>query len=165
MWALAGLIVSQGELEHIAATLAATLRAGDAVLLSGPLGAGKSTFARALLRAACADTLLEVPSPTYTLVQTYDAPGLTLHHYDLWRLDGPDSLAELGWDDGRAGVVLVEWPDRLGALAPADALHVMLEPHGDSRLLTIEDGRKQSFFEKKDQKTFTTPHPKQPGAS
>ena len=165
VWALAGLIVSQGELEFIAAMLAATLRAGDALLLSGPLGAGKSTFARALLRAACADPLLDVPSPTYTLVQTYDAPGLTLHHYDLWRLDGPDSLAELGWDDARVGVVLVEWPDRLGALAPDDALHIMLEPEGDLRFLTIEDRRKQSFFEKKDQKTFTTPQSKRPGAS
>ncbi len=164
MWALAGLIVSQGELEDLAATLAATLRPGDAVLLSGPLGAGKSTVARAMLRAACGNPALEVPSPTYTLVQTYDTPCLTLHHYDLWRLDGPDGLAELGWDDARAGVVLVEWPDRLGVLAPDAALHVTLQPEGVSRLLTIEDRRKQSFFEKKDQKTFT-PHLKQSGNS
>ena len=142
MWALAGLIVSQGELEDLAAVLAATLRAGDAVLLGGPLGAGKSTFARALLRAVCGDPALEVPSPTYTLVQSYDAPGLTLHHYDLWRLDGPGALAELGWDDARAGVVLVEWPDRLGALAPPDALHVTLAPEGERRRVTIEDTRR-----------------------
>ena len=133
--------VAEDELERIAASLAATLRPGDAILLSGPLGAGKSTFARALLRAACADRAMEVPSPTYTLVQTYEAPGLTLHHYDLWRLDGPDALAELGWDDARAGVVLVEWPDRLGALTPGEALRVTLEPHGEARRLTIEDAR------------------------
>ncbi len=131
--------VTQSELEDIAAALAGTLRPGDAILLSGPLGAGKSTFARALLRAACADPAMEVPSPTYTLVQTYDAPGLILHHYDLWRLDGPDALAELGWDDARTGVVLVEWPDRLGALAPADAMQVTLELDGDARRLTIEN--------------------------
>ncbi len=130
--------VTQSELEDIAAALAGTLRPGDAILLSGPLGAGKSTFARALLRAACADPAMEVPSPTYTLVQTYDAPGLILHHYDLWRLDGPDALAELGWDDARTGVVLVEWPDRLGALAPADAMQVTLELDGDARRLTID---------------------------
>ena len=135
-------IVAEDELERIAASLAATLRPGDAILLSGPLGAGKSTFARALLRAACADPTMEVPSPTYTLVQTYDAPGLTLHHYDLWRLDGPDALAELGWDDASAGVVLVEWPDRLGALAPSEALRIRLEPDGEARRLTIEDTRK-----------------------
>ncbi len=149
-------------MEHLAAGLAATLRPGNAVLLAGPLGAGKSTFARALLRAACGDASLDVPSPTYTLVQTYDAPGLVLHHYDLWRLDGPDSLAELGWDESRAGVVLVEWPDRLGALAPADALRITLEPEGDARRLTIEDGRKPSFFEK--QKPSAAPHLRQPGA-
>ena len=135
-------VVSQDALELIAASLAAMLRPGDAVLLSGPLGAGKSTFARALLRAACADPAMEVPSPTYTLVQTYDAPGLTLHHYDLWRLDGPESLAELGWDDARSGVVLVEWPDRLGACTPKAALHVTLALDGDARRLTIEDNRK-----------------------
>ncbi len=133
--------VAEDELERIAAFLAATLRPGDAVLLSGPLGAGKSTFARALLRAACADPAMEVPSPTYTLVQTYDAPGFTLHHYDLWRLEGPDALAELGWDDARAGVVLVEWPDRLDALAPGEAIRIRLELDGDRRRLTIEDAR------------------------
>ena len=154
MRALITQLVSQDELERVAASLAATLRAGDAVLLSGPLGAGKSTFARALLRAACADPAMEVPSPTYTLVQTYEAPGLTLHHYDLWRLDGPDGLVELGWDDARAGVVLVEWPDRLGALSPADALRIGLELDGGARRLTIEDKRKQSFFEKRTKKLF-----------
>ncbi len=138
--------VSQGELERIAASLAGTLHAGDAALLSGPLGAGKSTFARALLRAACGDPAMEVPSPTYTLVQSYDAPGFILHHYDLWRLDGPQGLAELGWDDARAGVVLVEWPDRLGTLAPADALRITLEPDGEARRLTVEDRRQTVLF-------------------
>ncbi len=134
-------LVSQPELEAAASRLAATLRSGDAVLLDGPLGAGKSTFARALLRAACGDPAMDVPSPTYTLVQTYEASHLTLHHYDLWRLSGPESLHELGWDDSRTGVVLVEWPDRLGALAPREAVRVTLAPEGDKRLLTLEDPR------------------------
>jgi tRNA threonylcarbamoyladenosine biosynthesis protein TsaE len=117
--------------ESLGRRLAGLLRAGDSVLLGGPLGAGKTALARALLRAACADPGLEVPSPSYTLVQSYDAPGFTISHFDLWRLDGPEGLLELGWDEAREGVVLVEWPDRLGPLAPGDALTVRLEPLPD----------------------------------
>ena len=120
--------------EALARTLAPQLRPGDAVLLEGPLGAGKTAFARALLRAACGDPKLEVPSPSYTLVQSYTAPGLIVHHFDLWRLHGPQSLVELGWDEAVRDVVLVEWPDRLGTLRPADALTITLSPaDGDAR--------------------------------
>lgn len=112
----------------LAGRLAAVLRPGDAVLLEGPLGAGKSEFARALLRAAAGDPTLEVPSPTFTLVQSYDLPQGTAHHFDLYRLSGPAGLMELGWDEAREGIVLVEWPERLGALAPADALTIRLAP-------------------------------------
>lgn len=69
-----------------------------------------------------------MPSPTFTLVQSYDLPAGPAHHFDLYRLDGPAGLDELGWEEARDGIVLVEWPDRLGALAPADALRVALEP-------------------------------------
>lgn len=116
----------------LAARLAALLRAGDAVLLEGPLGAGKSEFARAVLRAAVGDPALEVPSPTFTLVQSYDLPAGPAHHFDLYRLDGPAGLDELGWDEAREGIVLVEWPDRLGAARPADALVVALAPQDDA---------------------------------
>jgi tRNA threonylcarbamoyladenosine biosynthesis protein TsaE len=112
----------------LAARLARLLRAGDAVLLEGPLGAGKSELARAVLRAAAGDPALEVPSPTFTLVQTYDLPAGPAHHFDLYRLDGPDGLVELGWEEAREGIVLVEWPERLGAERPAGALTVTLEP-------------------------------------
>ena len=112
----------------LAARLAGLLRAGDAVLLDGPLGAGKSEFARAVLRAAAGDPALEVPSPTFTLVQSYDLPAGTAHHFDLYRLDGPAGLDELGWDEALEGIVLVEWPDRLGGFAPAEALRITLEP-------------------------------------
>lgn len=112
----------------LAARLAGLLRAGDAVLLEGPLGAGKSELARAVLRAAAGDPALEVPSPTFTLVQFYDLPAGPAHHFDLYRLDGPEGLAELGWEEAREGIVLVEWPERLGNERPAGALTVTLEP-------------------------------------
>ncbi len=116
--------------EALAATLASRARPGDAILLEGPLGAGKTAFARAFLRAAAGDPALEVPSPSFTLVQAYDTSLGPIHHFDLWRLSGPEALAELGWEDARDGIVLVEWPDRLGALRPADALTLTLA-HGD----------------------------------
>ncbi|WP_043831641.1 tRNA (adenosine(37)-N6)-threonylcarbamoyltransferase complex ATPase subunit type 1 TsaE [Muricoccus aerilatus] len=112
----------------LAARAARLARPGDAILLDGPLGAGKSAFARAFLRAASGDVALEVPSPTFTLVQSYDLPAGPAHHLDLYRLDGPAALTELGWEEAREGIVLVEWPDRLGPLAPADALRITLLP-------------------------------------
>ncbi len=118
--------------EALAVRLARALRPGDAVLLEGPLGAGKTALVRALLRAAAANPALEVPSPSYTLVQTYETPTLRLHHYDLWRLSGPEGLSELGWDEAREDVVLVEWPDRLGHLRPAEALTIALTPSGET---------------------------------
>ena len=114
----------------LAARLASLARPGDAILLDGPLGAGKSEFARAFLRAITATPALEVPSPTFTLVQTYDSPRGPVHHFDLWRLDGPAALAELGWDDMAADIVLVEWPDRLGPLTPPESLTIRLTQTG-----------------------------------
>nr|WP_184382642.1 tRNA (adenosine(37)-N6)-threonylcarbamoyltransferase complex ATPase subunit type 1 TsaE [Roseococcus suduntuyensis] len=134
------LIVSTlAETEALAARLAALAGPGDVILLRGPLGAGKSALARAFLRAASGDAALEVPSPTFTLVQSYPLPGgITAHHYDLYRLDGPGGLMELGWDEAREGIVLVEWPERLGALAPETALEVTLEPlDEDARRITL----------------------------
>jgi tRNA threonylcarbamoyladenosine biosynthesis protein TsaE len=120
--------------ERLAADLARLARTGDAILLEGPLGAGKTALARAFLRSASLDPALEVPSPTFTLVQEYQTHLGDVRHFDLWRLDGPEALAELGWDEARDGIVLVEWPDRLGALRPADALVVTLGPlEGDAR--------------------------------
>ena len=126
--------------EALAASVAALARTGDAILLEGVLGAGKSAFARAFLRAASCDPVLEVPSPTFTLVQSYDTRIGMVHHFDLWRLDGPHGLAELGWEEARSGVVLVEWPDRLGGLRPADALTVALHPTGDTSRRAVLSG-------------------------
>ena len=132
-------IHDQSGIEAAGRWIAARLRPGDAVLLSGPLGAGKSTLARALIRAACGDPALEVPSPSYTLVQSFAAPRFTLHHFDLWRLGGPQDVAELGWDEARSGGGVVEWPDRLGSLTPSDALTLTLSVAGpDFRQLHAE---------------------------
>jgi N-acetylmuramate 1-kinase len=98
---------------------------GDVITLSGDLGAGKTTFARALIRFFAGDESIEVPSPTFTLTQTYVLPRFTLVHADLYRLSGPAELAEIGLEDAAEGAVLViEWPDRAGALLPADRLDV-----------------------------------------
>lgn len=123
----------------LAARAARLARPGDALLLEGPLGAGKSAFARAFLRAAAGDPALEVPSPTFTLVQEYALPHGPAFHFDLWRLDGPAGLPELGWEEAQGGIVLVEWPDRLGALRPEGALTVALAPAAapDSRRATL----------------------------
>ena len=117
--------------------LAALARPGDALLLSGPLGAGKSTLARAFIRAACADPYLQVPSPSFTLVQCYEAAAAPIWHYDLWRVAGPAALAELAWEEALTGIVLVEWPDRLGTLAPPDALIIDISPTLDGREIVL----------------------------
>ncbi|WP_333823496.1 tRNA (adenosine(37)-N6)-threonylcarbamoyltransferase complex ATPase subunit type 1 TsaE [Pinisolibacter sp.] len=112
----------------LAEDIAAILKVGDVLALVGDLGAGKSTLARALLRAIADDAELEVPSPTFTLVQTYDL-RLPLAHFDLYRLRGPEELDEIGFDEMvRERAVLIEWPDRAGERLPDDALVVAIEP-------------------------------------
>lgn len=110
----------------LAARLAAVARKSDVLALWGDLGMGKTSFARAFV-AARARTPTEVPSPTFTLVQTYDLPGGPVWHFDLYRLGAPEDVWELGWEEALAeAVVLVEWPVRLGELLPADRLDVKL---------------------------------------
>ncbi len=111
--------------QRLAMDVAAALEPGDLVTLSGDLGAGKTTFARALIRYLAGDDTIEVPSPTFTLLQTYDLPRFPLVHADLYRLSGAAELAELGFDDLPAGaVVLMEWPDRAAGFLPPDRLDI-----------------------------------------
>lgn len=112
--------------EILAKKIARCIKRQDSILLFGPLGVGKTSLARALLRAVCNDPEMEVPSPSFTLVQQYDTSDFSLYHYDLWRLEDEEDLIELDWDDAREGVVLVEWPERLGSALPEDALQIHL---------------------------------------
>jgi tRNA threonylcarbamoyl adenosine modification protein YjeE len=112
--------------------VAAVIEPGDLITLSGDLGAGKTTFARALIRHFAGDNTIEVPSPTFTLTQTYTLPGFTVVHADLYRLSGSAELTELGLEDAPEGAItLVEWPDRAAGFLPANRLDIALtlEPH------------------------------------
>jgi tRNA threonylcarbamoyl adenosine modification protein YjeE len=112
---------------RLAIDVANLLKPGDLVTLSGDLGAGKTTFARALIRYLAGDETTEVPSPTFTLMQSYDLPPFQVVHADLYRASGPTDLAELGFDDLTEGtLVLLEWPDRAGKLLPPDRLDIAL---------------------------------------
>lgn len=115
--------------EALARRIAGDLRKGDTILLEGPLGAGKSHFARAAIRSLLpADqTGMDIPSPSFTLVQVYDTRRGPVWHSDLYRLSTMDEVEELGLTDAFSDAIcLVEWPDRLGTLRPADALTVAL---------------------------------------
>lgn len=130
---------TESETAAIAAQLAAMASAGDVFLLEGPLGAGKSVFARGFIRALCGgDT--DVPSPTFTLAQTYDAPRAAIWHFDLYRLEDPEEIYEIGWEDARSGIVLLEWPERLGPYVPPRARRIVIETlDGESRRITIDE--------------------------
>ncbi|ARJ64941.1 tRNA (N6-adenosine(37)-N6)-threonylcarbamoyltransferase complex ATPase TsaE [Magnetospirillum sp. ME-1] len=107
--------------------LAALVRPGDVIALSGTLGTGKSTLARALIRALTDDDE-EVPSPTFTLVQQYETEAGLVWHFDLYRLDKPDDALELDIEEAFAeGISLIEWPDRLGPHLPRKRLDVSLQ--------------------------------------
>lgn len=121
----------------LAQTLAPHLKTGDVIALRGGLGAGKTTFARALISALLGQET-EVPSPTYTLVQTYDGPDFPIFHFDLYRLDDPQEVFELGWDDTQIGLALIEWPDQAGRHLPAWRLDLSFEFIGDIRVARLE---------------------------
>jgi tRNA threonylcarbamoyladenosine biosynthesis protein TsaE len=125
--------------ERLGTALAKRLRPRDVVALQGGLGVGKTTLARAILRAAAGDPSLVVPSPTFTLVEVYDTSRGTFWHFDLYRLEEPDQVFELGWEEARAdGIALVEWAERLGRLLPRERLTVMLAVEGNGRRADLQ---------------------------
>lgn len=131
---------NEGDTAQLARVLARHLNPGDVICLYGTLGMGKSVFARALIRILADDPALEVPSPTFTLVQTYETGRGILWHFDLYRLRTPEEIYELGWEDALSdAITLVEWPERLEDFLPADRLDIHLsETPGGGRLLQIE---------------------------
>jgi tRNA threonylcarbamoyladenosine biosynthesis protein TsaE len=109
---------TQDNLATLGAPLAKLLRGGDIVCLWGDLGAGKTTFARVLIRGLVGEPV-EVPSPTFTLVQTYDTPQGEVWHCDLYRLNNPEEVFELGLEEAfHEAICLLEWPERLGDILP-----------------------------------------------
>lgn len=128
--------LNEAALTQWAEELAPRLPAGTIILLQGDLGMGKSVFARALIRALAPQSG-DIPSPTFTLVQAYDLPqGGQLLHYDLYRLEDPEEIWELGWEDAgnETQITLVEWPERLGVYWPDHCYHVMISPERDADL-------------------------------
>jgi len=124
--------------EALGVMLAERLRPGDVVGLYGGLGSGKTTLARAVLRAASGDRELIVPSPTFTLVEVYETARGTYWHFDLYRLEAAEQVYELGWEEALAeGIVLIEWPQRLGNLLPRH-FSVALEVDGDGRRALLD---------------------------
>lgn len=126
--------------ERLARQVAALARPGDVIALHGDLGAGKTRFARAFIGQMTGET--EVPSPTFTLVQTYEAPDATIWHFDLYRLASPEEAIELGLEEAfSSGVSLVEWPDRLGSALPEDRLDIVIDFAGptqpDARIVSL----------------------------
>ncbi|MGB0630905.1 MAG: tRNA (adenosine(37)-N6)-threonylcarbamoyltransferase complex ATPase subunit type 1 TsaE [Alphaproteobacteria bacterium] len=128
--------------EALAASFAADLGRGDVIALTGDLGAGKSVFARALIRArakAAGIDIGAVPSPTFTLVQQYDLPDFPIYHFDLYRLSDPDEAWEIGLEEAFAdGASLIEWADRIDALLPPGTVHVHLVPGAAETARTAE---------------------------
>src|SRR3984957_893175 len=126
-------LASEAATQRLAADLANILEGGDFVALAGDLGAGKTTFVRALIADLAGGVTVEVPSPPFTLVQTYELPRFTVVHADLYRLGSASELAELGLDDIPGAVVVMEWPDRAGDELPEDRIDIAfslnLSPH------------------------------------
>jgi len=118
---------NEAETARIAGAVAHAARPGDVLALAGDLGSGKTAFARGFIRALTTPGE-EVPSPTFTLVQTYAAGDRTLYHFDLYRIEDPEEAWELGIEEAFAGgIALIEWPERLGRLLPADRLDIRFD--------------------------------------
>lgn len=136
---------SEEDTTRLGAWFAPRLRAGDTILLCGSIGAGKSHFARALIRARLGRAE-DIPSPTFTLVQTYEA-DVEIWHSDLYRLSHPDEVLELGLDEAfSTAICLIEWPDRLASLTPETAISINLSAQGDGRIAVINAACRDDLF-------------------
>ncbi len=128
--------------------LAGIARKGDVFALFGTLGMGKSVLSRAFVQSLTGAE--EVPSPTFTLVQTYETANFDIYHFDLYRIKSPEEIFELGAEEAiYEGVCLIEWPEKMGAYLPNNAFHVRITPFASGRKITIEtkDVNKQKRLE------------------
>ena len=120
---------SESDTESLAEKIGKNLKIGDVICLQGDLGMGKSVFARALIRSLAEDNSLEVPSPTFTLLQTYETASGPVWHFDLYRIEEPEEIYELGWEDGlKEAINIIEWPERLGDLKPNRTISIGITP-------------------------------------
>lgn len=128
--------------EKLAQKFANQAKQGDVFALFGTLGMGKSVFARAFIKSLTATE--EVPSPTFTLLQTYDAKDFEIYHYDLYRLKSAEEIFELNMEEAMAcGVCLIEWPEKMGGYLPRKCIKINITPCGNGRKITVESKDEQ----------------------
>ena len=137
---------TEAQTEELGKQLAALARKRDVFALFGTLGMGKSVLARAFIQSLVGK--IDVPSPTFTLVQGYDAPEFEIYHFDLYRLKHPDEIFEIGVEEALYdGVSLIEWPEKMQGYLPKDVFRILIEPEGEGRKVTItvssEDKKKR----------------------
>lgn len=135
------LFISKSEKETLkyAAQFAQSLKQGDIVALHGTLGTGKTVFSKGIIQALC-HTNTDVPSPTFTIVQSYDSEKGTLYHFDFYRLKNPEEAYEIGIEDAFTdGICLIEWPDKIGTLLPKKHINVFLSIQDNMHCIQMED--------------------------
>ena len=133
-------VSTEQETAVVAAKLAPLLHKGDVILLNGTLGVGKTTFVRALIRFLVKKEI-DVPSPTFTLLQTYDTPNFTIYHFDFYRLKSPEEAYEIGIEDAFIeGVSLIEWPDKVATLLPKKHRSITFQLLDDGNRIIITEG-------------------------
>ena len=126
-------IDNETAMSNLGAQIAQEIKSPTLIALHGEMGAGKSVFARGFIQYLCG-TDTDVPSPTYTLVQIYDAPNSTLYHFDLYRLDDPEEVLNLDWDEAmHDGICLVEWPSKAGNYLPNARIDITIDKISDTQ--------------------------------
>ncbi|MBO7258352.1 MAG: tRNA (adenosine(37)-N6)-threonylcarbamoyltransferase complex ATPase subunit type 1 TsaE [Alphaproteobacteria bacterium] len=134
------IFVSHNEQETLefASNFAKTLKVGDIIALHGTLGVGKTAFTRGVIQSLIGEK--EVPSPTFTLLQTYETPNFDIYHFDMYRLKSPQEAYEIGIEDAFAeGVSFIEWPDKIKGVLPRKHTDIFFEIKDDTRVITIKE--------------------------
>jgi tRNA threonylcarbamoyl adenosine modification protein YjeE len=131
---------SEQETLEFATNFAKTLKVGDIIALHGTLGVGKTAFTRGVIQSLIGEK--EVPSPTFTLLQTYETPSFDIYHFDMYRLKSPEEAYEIGIEDAFAeGVSFIEWPDKIKGVLPRRHIDIFFEIKDDIRVITIKENK------------------------